>query len=81
MSRKAHKSELQSLGSHAYKANTPVMGGLLVIFTVAIVTYLFDWSRNTLGTVAVMLISALFGALDDLMSIFGRKAFTENRQS
>ena len=33
---KGAKIELASLGSHAYKANTPVMGGLLVVITVAV---------------------------------------------
>ncbi|MDE2038223.1 MAG: phospho-N-acetylmuramoyl-pentapeptide-transferase [Patescibacteria group bacterium] len=69
---KGPKTELVALGSHAYKATTPVMGGLLVILTVAAVTYLFDWSRSfTWVPVGVMLISALLGALDDVMNIFG----------
>ena len=69
---KGPKVELETLSSHAYKAKTPVMGGLLVVFTVALVTYLFNWSRNfTWVPIAVMLISALLGALDDLMSVYG----------
>lgn len=69
---KGAKVELEHLGSHAYKATTPVMGGLLVICTVALVTYLFDWSRSfTWVPVSVMLISAALGAIDDLMNIYG----------
>lgn len=69
---KGPKVELTALGSHAYKANTPVMGGLLVILTVAVITYLFNWSRSfTWVPVGVMLISALLGAVDDIMSIYG----------
>jgi phospho-N-acetylmuramoyl-pentapeptide-transferase len=69
---KGPKTELKALGSHAYKANTPVMGGLLVIITIAVVTYLFNWSRSfTYVPIGVMLFSALLGAIDDLMSIYG----------
>lgn len=69
---KAPKTELIALGTHAYKASTPVMGGLLVIVTVAVVTYLFNWSRSfTYVPIGVMLISAALGAIDDLMNIYG----------
>jgi phospho-N-acetylmuramoyl-pentapeptide-transferase len=69
---KGAKVELVTLGSHAYKANTPVMGGLLVIITVAAVTYAFDWSRSfTYVPVGVMLISAALGAVDDVMNVYG----------
>ncbi len=69
---KGPKTELTSLGSHAYKANTPVMGGLLVIITVAVITYLLNWSRSfTYVPIGVMLFSALLGGIDDLMSIYG----------
>ncbi len=69
---KAPKTELVALGSQAYKANTPVMGGLLVIITVALVTYLFNWSRSfTYVPIGVMLISAALGAVDDLMNVYG----------
>lgn len=69
---KGTKVELSTLGSHAYKATTPVMGGLLVIITVAVVSYIFNWSRSfTYVPVGVMLISAALGAVDDLMNIYG----------
>jgi phospho-N-acetylmuramoyl-pentapeptide-transferase len=69
---KGAKVELIALGSHAYKATTPVMGGLLVIITVAIITYLSDWSRSfTYVPVGVMLISAALGAVDDIMNVYG----------
>ena len=69
---KGPKVELSALGSHAYKANTPVMGGLLVIVTVALITYFFDWSRSfTWVPIGVMLISAALGAVDDIMSVYG----------
>lgn len=69
---KEPKSELTNLGSHAYKSTTPVMGGLLVVITVAVLSYLFNWSRGfTYVPVGVMLISAALGAIDDLMNIYG----------
>ena len=69
---KGPKTELETIGSHAYKATTPVMGGLLIILTVAVVTYLFNWSRAfTYVPIGVMLFSALLGAIDDLMRIYG----------
>jgi phospho-N-acetylmuramoyl-pentapeptide-transferase len=69
---KGAKVELTTLGSHAYKANTPVMGGLLVILTVAVLGYIFDWSRSfTYVPIGVMLISAILGAIDDIMNVYG----------
>jgi len=71
---KGPKTELSKLGSHAYKNNTPVMGGLLVIFTVAAITFAFNWSRNfTWVPIGVMLLSAALGAIDDFMNIYGHE--------
>ncbi len=56
------------------KANTPVMGGLLVIITVAAITIIWNWERKfTWVPIGVMLLSALLGGADDLMNIFGGK--------
>lgn len=69
---KGAKTELVNLGSHAYKATTPVMGGLLVIIVVALVTYIFNWNRSfTYVPIGVMIISAALGAIDDLLNIYG----------
>ncbi|MBP6858764.1 MAG: hypothetical protein KBC33_02950, partial [Candidatus Pacebacteria bacterium] len=69
---KGAKTELASLGSHAYKATTPVMGGLLIVITVSVLTVLFNWNRSfTYVPIGVMLISALLGGIDDLMSVYG----------
>lgn len=69
---KGPKFELSTLGSHLYKANTPVMGGLLVVITIALLTYIFNWSRSfTWVPISVMLLSALLGAIDDLMNVYG----------
>ncbi|MFA6315462.1 MAG: phospho-N-acetylmuramoyl-pentapeptide-transferase [Candidatus Paceibacterota bacterium] len=69
---KGVKVELTSLGSHAYKATTPVMGGLLVVITVALITYIFNWSRSfTWVPIGVMILSASLGAIDDIMNVYG----------
>ncbi|OHA17005.1 MAG: hypothetical protein A3C79_01850 [Candidatus Taylorbacteria bacterium RIFCSPHIGHO2_02_FULL_45_28] len=69
---KGPKTELSRLGSHAYKSTTPVMGGLIVVITVALITYFFNWNRSfTYVPIGVMIISAALGAIDDLMNIYG----------
>jgi phospho-N-acetylmuramoyl-pentapeptide-transferase len=61
-------------GSRSEKAGTPIMGGLVVILAVTIITILFNWDRQfTYVPIGVMGISALLGAADDLLNIFGRK--------
>lgn len=56
------------------KVGTPIMGGLLVIITVTIITWLFNWNReNTYVPIAAMGVSAILGATDDLLNIFGKK--------
>ncbi|MDD2757988.1 MAG: phospho-N-acetylmuramoyl-pentapeptide-transferase [Patescibacteria group bacterium] len=58
----------------AGKVGTPIMGGLLVIVVVTIITLLFNWERSyTYVPIGVMGLSALLGAADDLMNIFGAK--------
>ncbi len=69
---KGQKKELENIASQKGKDKTPVMGGLLVIITVAILTYFFNWNRNyTWVPIGVMLLSALLGAIDDLLNVFG----------
>lgn len=69
---KGPKKELASIDSQRGKEKTPVMGGLLVIITVAVITYFFNWSRSyTWVPIGVMLLSASLGAIDDLLNIFG----------
>ncbi len=69
---KGQKVELKNIDSQRGKDKTPVMGGLLVILTVAIITYLYNWSRSyTWVPISVMLISASLGAIDDLLNIYG----------
>lgn len=70
---KGEKKELVGIDSQRGKEKTPVMGGLLVIITVAVITYFLNWSRSyTWVPISVMLLSAILGALDDALHIFGK---------
>ncbi len=54
------------------KTGTPIMGGLLVVVTVAVITILFNWERKfTWVPIGVMLLSSFLGGVDDLLNIFG----------
>lgn len=69
---KSAKIELVSIESRKGKDLTPIMGGLLVIITVAVITFMFNWSRSfTWVPLGVMLLSAALGGVDDLLNIFG----------
>ncbi len=69
---KGQKTELRNIESQRGKEHTPVMGGLLIIITVAIITFFFNWSRSyTWVPIGVMIISAGLGAIDDLLNIYG----------
>ncbi len=66
-------------GERGVKAGTPVMGGLLVIFVILIITMLFNWDRRyTYVPIGAMAISALLGAADDLLNVFGGKRRLRN---
>ncbi len=69
---KTAKLELVSIESRKGKDLTPIMGGLLVIVTVAVISFMFNWSRSfTWVPLSVMLLSATLGGVDDLLNIFG----------
>jgi phospho-N-acetylmuramoyl-pentapeptide-transferase len=55
------------------KENVPIMGGLMIIVTVVLLTFLFNWNIYTQIPIIVFLISAILGGLDDWLNIFGRK--------
>lgn len=70
--RKNEGDHTMTLEGRQEKANTPIMGGILVIGCVALFTYLFNWDRAfTWVPIGVMLLSALLGAIDDLLNVFG----------
>ncbi len=61
-------------GERARKVGTPIMGGIIAIITITAITMSFNWVRKfTYVPIGVMGISALLGAADDLLNIFGQK--------
>lgn len=71
---KSPKVELTHTHGDSIKAKTPIMGGILVILTVAIITYAFNWERSfTWVPIGVMLLAAGLGAIDDLLNIYGTR--------
>ncbi len=57
---------------HQHKANTPTMGGLLVWITTAVITILFNLSRQaTWLPLAVLVATGIIGAIDDLYNVKG----------
>ena len=74
ITRQAEYDATLAMGARRSKRGVPVMGGLLIILTVAVITYLFNWERQfTWVPIGVMLLSATLGGLDDLLNIFGQK--------
>lgn len=74
--RKGEENGDKTLGleSRQEKTNTPVMGGMLVIATIALLTYFWNWDRRfTWVPIGVMLLSAGLGAIDDFLNIFGKE--------
>ncbi len=72
IARKTAGDKTADIGDRSTKINTPIMGGLLVILTVVVFTYIWNWDRQfTWVPIGVLLISAGLGALDDLLNVFG----------
>ncbi|MBD3366217.1 hypothetical protein GF360_02610 [candidate division WWE3 bacterium] len=62
--------------SHLKKRGTPTMGGLVFIFTTAIITFLFNRSRTqTLFPLFVASLAGLFGLVEDFTKVFKNSAF------
>ncbi len=56
------------------KHGTPIMGGLLVVVTVAALSFLLNWNqRYTWVPIGVMLLSSTLGGIDDILNIYGSK--------
>ncbi|PIR74878.1 MAG: hypothetical protein COU35_00195 [Candidatus Magasanikbacteria bacterium CG10_big_fil_rev_8_21_14_0_10_47_10] len=72
LTRRAEFDDTLTLGERKTKAGTPIMGGLLVIVTVALITYLCNWQRTfTWVPIGVMLLSAALGGMDDVLHVYG----------
>lgn len=71
--RKSEYDPTLAMERRKHKEGTPVMGGLLVIGTVALMTLLFNWSRSfTWVPIGVMLLAAMLGGIDDILNIHGQ---------
>ena len=74
ITRHAEYDATLAMGARRSKRGVPVMGGLLVIITVALITYFFNWERSfTWVPIGVMLMAALLGGVDDLLNIYGKR--------
>jgi len=72
ITRRSGSDPTMAMENRKSKVGVPMMGGLLVIGTVAAITFLFNWERKfTYVPIAVMLLSALLGGVDDVLNIFG----------
>ena len=68
------KEDRTTLIEGAEKIGTPLMGGALVVLIIFILTILFNWSREyTYLPIGLMIMAALLGAIDDILSVFGAK--------
>jgi len=57
--------------THLKKRGTPTMGGLVFIFTVSLITFLFNRSRTqTLFPLFVASLAGLFGLIEDFTKVF-----------
>jgi phospho-N-acetylmuramoyl-pentapeptide-transferase len=55
------------------KYGTPIMGGLIFILTILFINYSFNFNKYTSVPLHIFLATALLGALDDLLNIFGKQ--------
>jgi phospho-N-acetylmuramoyl-pentapeptide-transferase len=55
------------------KIGVPIMGGLIMVLTILAINMLFNRSAAVLVVMAMFVISALLGGMDDLLNIFGYK--------
>ena len=55
------------------KIGTPIMGGLIIVITVLILNTIFNFNGNTKVPLLVFFLSALLGAFDDILNIYGRE--------
>src|SRR3989338_2119237 len=74
LTRSAEYDASLSMGARKSKHGVPIMGGLLIIITVALITFFFNWERKfTWVPIGVMMLSALLGGIDDVMHVYGKE--------
>jgi phospho-N-acetylmuramoyl-pentapeptide-transferase len=59
--------------SRRLKLGTPVMGGLIIVIAVVLVNIFFNLNGTTKVPLIVFVLSALLGAFDDVLNIYGRE--------
>jgi phospho-N-acetylmuramoyl-pentapeptide-transferase len=55
------------------KYGIPIMGGIIFIISILLINYLFNFNRLTSVPLHIFFATALLGAIDDLLNIFGRQ--------
>ncbi len=80
ITRRSEYDATLAMGARKEKRGVPIMGGLLIILTVAVLTYLFNWERRfTWVPIGVMLLAALLGGIDDILNnVYGKKRRLRN---
>ncbi len=75
LGKKIHKESAPIFNAlHKEKENTPSMGGLLVWVTTAVITLLFNLSREaTYLPLFTLIVTGLLGLFDDLTNVFGKE--------
>lgn len=74
LTRRAEFDDTLAHESRKSKCGTPIMGGLLVVVTVALITFFFNWERSfTWVPIGVMLLAAALGGVDDVLHVYGHK--------
>ncbi|MBU0975638.1 MAG: phospho-N-acetylmuramoyl-pentapeptide-transferase [Patescibacteria group bacterium] len=59
--------------SRRLKVGTPLMGGLIVVIAVLVVNFFLNLNGTTKVPLVVFCISAMLGAFDDVLNIYGRE--------
>lgn len=55
------------------KVGTPIMGGLIIVISVLFTNLLVNWNEHTRVPLFVFFVSALLGAFDDVLNIYGKE--------
>lgn len=62
--------------THLIKSGTPTMGGVIFVFAVSVITFLFNRSRTqTLFPLFIASLAGLLGLLEDFTKVFRRSGF------